>query len=487
MSTPSPDKTERDHREERFTRYLAAGGMSESGSLFKTPAMLEWLVKNSFPAENDLATFLACPLYRMLKLLDSISTLPDPLGMKGLNYHDEHLGEDWIRYCVAANIQVIGADWGGDDVRHMLTTLQRAIKDSINVISDGKIRTDRPKEKYETFSGGFELIPTFGLFPFYLHKERLRFWHVIPFGVLTHLGLAMSDELAHDLLNILPSGLEVTIDTKIARSLIEEVSQDNDYRFLYLGGGHAAYRIILDSLDAVDYGRMRMNLHDIHTIPGDPSTAPKIESVLRGQDSGRNKYLLVSDLGDTLFDVIRRNSLNAEPSKRNGITCLRLELQREIPVGIGFSLVTMAKLINTPALIRGICQILNTDLAVGSDLALALARNGVKLTDETMKYVRLLNDTVESPVSKDTERARELEEAQVRVQICAQIYRIGRVPSHSSQFAERVTRKTTEYIRDTNSSKDLPNLKRKLNAIIRIDPDLAPMQTWQELEKIMEA
>ena len=487
MKNTSPNNSEKQlqaEREVRFAQYLEAAGLEKGEEIFRAAAMREWLVKNAFPNDLRLAVFLACPVYRMLKRLDSISVLHDPLGLDKPPSYDAARGEKWIRHCVNSKIGGIRANWGGDETAKRLNQVTKNIREEIERLTAVAFRTDQPEEKYETFAGGFEQIPTFGLFPFYLHKERIRNWHVLPFGVLKELGMVLDAESAAAVLpeNVLrcSSGPEneITISINDIKEIISTVDGDNDYRFLYLGGGHAAYRIILNSLGAEEYGLLRRNLDDVHSVRRNSKTTwAHVGDIVRGRHS-RWKYILLSDLGDPLYSTLRRKN-----KPKNSLLWIRISLEEDIPVGIGFSLFTMAKFLKMPLLFREISRIILDDIVKDEVLLSSLREEGVMLNQDYIEYLKLLSTEEKTEISLVLESRKEEQIKAVKEEMIRLLHNKRNQIVAGADDADVIIEEFNKWESDVQSYQDLDLLNQMLKAVIDAC-NLRPEPARVELAKI---
>jgi len=444
--------------------------------------MQAWLRNNGLPDNEELAVFLACPTYRMMKLLDAVSFVFDPLGLDAPPKYETTRGANWIKQSIQANAAIVQATWGGE-ARGELDKVGTLIRDAIERITNAAVRVDLPEEKYELFAGGYERIPTFGLFPFYLLDERVRRWHVIPFATLTELGMVMSDELARSLVpNIIKpkDGSDARITMNEIKGIIDEVHANDRYHFLYFGGGHAACRIILSGLEAEDYRRFRVNLDDIHTVMGKRAKASEVSSLLKGKWASKDKYVLFSDLGDPIYSELRTRY-------RSKLTWVRIALDETIPVGIGFSLCTMAKILTTPDLLKDLAKIVQENIVQNAALVSALDKDGVRLNDNYVKYVELLASTQSTPASEVLETLRENVETDVKEAICTLLDDLREGAAIDSDNAPTIGLEFDQWKTSVQISTDIPNLRMILENLKAIATDRSrPMQVVKEIRTLFE-
>ena len=487
MNNTSPQKTAEELRNERFNRYLNAAGVENAESIYKPSAMERWLKDHALPVEDGLARFLACPTYRMLKLMDSIGAPWDPLGMSRILPPDkiETIGTEWIKHCVEANMAIIEAPWGGEKARPQLSALARRIRKAIEHFTNASARVDHPEEKYEIFAGGYERVPTLGLFPFFLLDERLRSWHVIPFGILRELGLVMKNELAAAVFpdfqaRTASSDGAISISTDEVKNIISEVNPNQDYRFLYFGAGHAAYRILLSYLDAEDYRKLRTNLDDLHTVWPKRPEPQHVGSLLSGNKSGNTKYILLSDLGDPLYSRLYEES--RETKKWHSLVWFRIQLTQNIPVGVGFSLAAMAKFLRTPELLREVATIMRDTFVGNTKLANDLELDGVRIDETYLAYLNLLARQKETPASIELEANKKEQLAKLREQIRSRLNKIWLAVSYDSARVSTSRKKFEGWKTHVLRSEDVPNLEWILKSLEQLEAEADPFAAEDAIE-----
>jgi hypothetical protein len=340
-----------DEKNKRFMQYLRAILPGIEARIYDLEPMKEWLANNSVAGDDASAEFLSCHVYRMLKMIDSISAVHE--SSRPQPRYEEGFGEQWISQMSSLEVSLITAKWGGKRTSRLIDKLTdrvgRTIRNAPSIVQP----SEDPVELYEIFAGGFELIPSFGLFPVYLLDERLYYWGVLPFGNITAIGMAMNQDALEKLFPELEDeaeGQEIQISLPQMKSAIGKAIEIKRLKFLYFGPGHAAPKILFSLLQAADYQRLRTHLEDFHSFRvGSDRAKIKRQVIAALEETTPNLWVLLTDLGDPIYSAIRAE-------RPGNIARLRLNLDRPLPVGIGFSLVTAAVFLKNLSLLGAISR-----------------------------------------------------------------------------------------------------------------------------------
>ena len=132
---------------------------------------------------------------------------------------------------VEVDVSLIKVDWGGDETRGPVSKLGKEIEGLIiKQMPPRKVTKPRIEPtSYEMFAGGYELLPTFGIFPFFLLPERRFNWDIFQYGVQTRVGLSWAEQMEDSLLDSLLRRFhdEVDITPDMFRELISRISLHN--------------------------------------------------------------------------------------------------------------------------------------------------------------------------------------------------------------------------------------------------------------------
>jgi hypothetical protein len=370
-------------KRERHAKYLKALGW-HNGALEVLDQGLAGLAERSHitPSENSISLkWLYSVVVRTIELADCVSCLHRGLTPDWSSDFAE--GDDGIKWlnnmATAQRAFVFAPRWGSpklaDKIRPYLTSL-------LNDLNSAQIFVEQldPVNPYEIFAGGFELVPTFGLFPVYLLDERRAAWDVVPFAEQTKVSIMAHRDAIEQLF---PGDGKAWLErTKLKKPqlnmLIHATERFESVRIIYRGAGHAAFKIILSLLEPEEYLLFRRKLRSIADCElkviettgialKQRSEAELIGEQLRKQ--GDSFSLFVADCGDECLQ---------ELSQRNkSLIVWDIEHDLRIPVGVGFSLASLPLLLARPKILTAITSAADRLL---SDLSLreALENEGLK-------------------------------------------------------------------------------------------------------------
>ena len=298
------------------------------------------------PAQCDRVSDM---VRRMLRVVDFVSEIsvsgtgenPDEMLKRRIE-----VGESWIKKMVEVDASLIKVDWGGAKTCEPVSQLGDNIK---GLLTDDLIRLGRFAEpnieptSYEMFAGGYELLPTFGIFPFFLLPERRLNWDIFQYGVQKKLGLSCTKQTenrlhggihetsrdARDGAVVHQGDGDVTVDMFI--TLINKINDLNKNKrekpriepridFLHLGVGHAASSIILGMLrkeKGADYcENFRTNLVDFPSavhVGNDSDNLKLINFVCQIVKHSENEFILVCDPGNPMYSAYSEYDLRLMP------------------------------------------------------------------------------------------------------------------------------------------------------------------------------
>ncbi|SRR6266481_371024 len=236
-----------------------------------------------------------------------------------------------------------------------------------------------PTPAYEIFAGGFEYVPTIGVFPFYLFGERLSAWGIVKYGTLDSLAMATNEstlrkikprfpELSSSLTSQGIGGYNV--DAQNFAGLVR-AAKDANAKIYYLGVGHAAVSLLLRVLPPEKYREFRRNVIPLVNKRDDDA----IKDLLLDNN---HPALVLCDLGDpSLWKYLEENADSSRLLVMNGL---------KVPVGFGFSLAALPELLRTRQTFDDIMEAirnwvtkLETDTDTDTDKEKIRLHDGIKI------------------------------------------------------------------------------------------------------------
>ena len=428
----SDERREEDERAktERYLAYLDAIDLPNSRRLDTPEGIADWVQHHQFELElkpeDPLCIRLSHMVKRMLRVVDFISGWTAPLDENRKQRRDIERGREWIKKLLEANPSLIQVRWGGAETLEGMRSLEERVTNAIEKHLLWWHLPDRPNS-YEMFAGGYEFLPTFGVFPFFLLDERKLNWDVIQFGVQRKVGLMMAREVAREVFDIDIQDEPASLAARAAGPPVKEIDKHaleegihrarryNRHKFLFLGVGHAAFKIILAELDHAKYFEFRSILKDVPSLlkaaaqpcdahNGDKWFSKQVCSMIQRDHEG-TRYILVSDPGDYDYNEIIQyhQQLASLPARRRRGAAVadlrRFELvhHQQIPVGIGFSLCCVPRWLKQPEMFADIAAAIRGYLDENPRFLKALAVEGVSVERSHIKELKKLAKLRPSP------------------------------------------------------------------------------------------
>ncbi len=246
-------------------------------------------------------------------------------------------GEQWVKHLRKEKPLLLTYGWGSVAT----SKLWESLVDQLGSNHDTPVSRlggedytkdeEGPQYPYEIFSGGFEYVPTIGLFPFYLFGERLSTWGIIRYGTLRSLVLVASDPtlaLIRKRIKVDSNGSQFSISEESFIKLIEELL-DSHITIYYLGPGHAALTLTPRIVGLSRYRQLRSSIRPMDV------KSKKIATVI-----GEPRSVILSDPGDELVNTYLAND-DIDPAMRRVIRVRGLN----VPVGFGYSLALLPHLL----------------------------------------------------------------------------------------------------------------------------------------------
>jgi hypothetical protein len=303
----------------------------------------------------DLAPWMRSTLNRFFELVDRVALTACQLD----SWHEKrssdivYKGESWIDSLLKEEkLLKLEHPWGSPKTRH----LWKRLADNLTSVLTAKFKSVRytgtPPQPYEIFSGGFEYVPTVGLFPFYLFGERFSTWGIVKYGKLKSLGLATNEITAERLTKDI--GVQLSPPEALQSDSVYSISgddfrkimngaEDQGIKLFYFGAGHAAVALMLRLLDPSEYWNFRRL---IKPLPSIPNQNPLVARADEGY------WIVLSDLGDkTIAEYLENRPTNAR--------LLTIEKDLEVPVGLGFSLAALPKLLTKRQDVEGMIKVIS--------------------------------------------------------------------------------------------------------------------------------
>ena len=338
------------------------------------------LAEESQPFEGDIAIWLKKAVCRLLFKMDEMNCPERHLSEIG-KLSDEEIGRssNWIEGVLADGVRAttLKYKWGGENTERALEDLSSAIL-NIKLKGNEIFKLDVPTESYKIFTGAYEYLPTVGFFPFFMLGERKDSWEIIKYGELSEIALIMNESTFR---TIRIDSIEPEFES--FESTIKRLSQRHKIWFLYLGVGHAAYRIALQYFGSLSVvARFQSSLASVENLEASDRNAEKgndsvekIRKALKKKDNESDRYILISDLGDPVVKALK---------DEQDLKTVRLRLRTPIPVGVGLSLWMVPVLMKNSTLLNELINTISKKLAAwkeNTDIVRAFEEDGIVLCD----------------------------------------------------------------------------------------------------------
>jgi hypothetical protein len=210
---------------------------------------------------------------------------------------------------------------------------------------------DATPHSYEIFSGGFEYVPTVGLFPFYLFGERLGAWGIVKYGTLDSLAMATNactldqirKRVSWNFDSLAWPGTVRAFDIRREKfTQLVTAARDSGTTLFYLGAGHAAVSLLLQVVEADAYRDFRKLIRPMGGTGQDASKGENaaINNLLK---SNQHRGIVFCDLGDVSLANYLDPALDGPGDNRRLLVMSELR----VPVGFGFSLAALPELLRS--------------------------------------------------------------------------------------------------------------------------------------------
>jgi len=328
---------------------------------------LEELLKGTTWEYSELDPLMQSTLNRFFELVDRVALTTRTLESWEEESTDKIVdaGVAWIKSLFGRPLlKPRGRPWGSDKTRNHWHRLEKAIipklteqrkgQDVLHVENYPEQTQGNPTPAYEIFAGGFEYVPTIGVFPFYLFGERLSAWGIIKYGELDALAMATNEQTLREISTrfskFSPISWPRVNASKVAAEDFADLvaaAKDATAKIYYLGVGHAAVSLLLRVLPPERYREFRRNV--IPLVNKGDDTA--ISDLLFDNEQ---LALVLCDLGDpSLLKYLKEE--RASQQKENPQRLLVMN-GLKVPVGFGFSLAALPELLRTQTTLDGIVE-----------------------------------------------------------------------------------------------------------------------------------
>lgn len=291
-------------------------------------------------------------IHRLVRMADYVAMRQVDLSRGDLSPDADgvKLARAWLRCCRDVSpkvpIATLSYPWGGQHTsRSIMEDLHGRVDHVIDAWETKQHPTNRP---YEIFWGGYDLIPTVGLFPFFMLPERRGRWAVIDYGHLETVGLILPKEI-HTFLKLRTKKGPGDTRRTHATDFVGRIGKldERDYKLAYVGLGHASHLILRRYIsDGSTLYTFRKVLTDLDSLGVKTTLDAKSKLRTANAEDVRNALVernvaLVSDLGDPVF---RQLATAAEHDDDLQVVHVDTS-QLRIPVGVGYSLACLPRIL----------------------------------------------------------------------------------------------------------------------------------------------